>query len=244
MTTPEDEGLSGPEDDGLAGRLTSSSYRHAYLLASLVLILVVRPFLGDGRLSPWILDGFLYVTMLAGAFAATSSRVQGIVTAVLALIAIPAQLYWRTQQQEEVDATLIVFLLATLLLLANVALLFLRNLFRESDRVTADTIYSAVSVYLLMGMAWTLAFLLLEIATPGSFSFPEPLTDYDNSFDRLLGFSFTTLTTLGYGNIAPATSQADALANAEAVSGTLYLTVVIARLVGIQISQTTAGSAR
>ncbi len=233
--------MTTPEEDGLPERLASSNYRHAYLLASLVLIIVVRPFLVDRELSPWLLDGFMYATLLTGAFVAISNRAQGLVTAALAVIAIAAQLAWRAQEIPSTDATLFVFLIATLLLLVNVALLFVRNLFQQRDQITADTIYSAVSVYLLLGMAWTFGFVLLEIASPGSFTLPEPLEDYDDSFDRLLGFSFTTLTTLGYGNISPATAQADGLANAEAITGTLYLTVVVSRLIGLQISQPAAG---
>jgi len=232
--------MSTTEQDGLSERLSSSSYRHAYLLTSLVLVLVVRPFLVDRQLSPWILDGFMYATLLAGAFAATSNRRQGILTAVLAVIAITGAIVWREQPGERPDATLFLYLGATSLLLCNVAVLFLRNLFFQRERITADTLYSAVSVYFLLGMIWTFAFVTLEILAPGSFTFPTPLSDYDDSFDRLLGFSFTTLTTLGYGNISPATPQADALANAEAVAGTLYLTVVVSRLIGLQISQSSA----
>lgn len=228
--------MSAHRDTGLTSRLASSSYRHAYLLVSLVLVLVVRPFLVDSRISPWLLDAFMQLTLIAGVFATISSRVQGVVTALLAMVAIGARILWRVDS--DIDNVLLsVSLLASLALYANIALLFLRNLFTGRERITADTIYSAVSVYLLLGLVWTLAFAMLELTAPGSFSFPEALTGPEDQFDRLIGFSYTTLTTLGYGNIYPTTPQADALANAEAITGTLYLTVVVSRLIGLQISQ-------
>ena len=55
-------------------------------------------------------------------------------------------------------------------------------------------------------------------------------------FWRFLGFSFATLTTLGYGNVAPATRQGDAIATAEAVVGQMYVAIVIARIVALQIA--------
>ena len=46
-----------------------------------------------------------------------------------------------------------------------------------------------------------------------------------------------TLTTLGYGDIVPTSGTARMLSVAEAVTGQLYLTVLVARLVGLHISQ-------
>ena len=54
-------------------------------------------------------------------------------------------------------------------------------------------------------------------------------------FDRFLGFSFVTLSTLGYGNIVPLTPRADAMATSEAVTGQIYLTVMVARLVAMHM---------
>ena len=49
-------------------------------------------------------------------------------------------------------------------------------------------------------------------------------------------FSYTTLTTVGYGDIAPRTLAARALANVEALTGQLYLVIIVARLVALQIT--------
>jgi len=104
-------------------------------------------------------------------------------------------------------------------------------------RITRDTLYQAVSVYLLLGLVGAMAYALLEVVNPGSFHFGDNTIASDARLDRFLGFSFTTLTTLGYGNISPATPKADALATFQAVAGQIYIAVVIARLVAIEIGQ-------
>lgn len=57
------------------------------------------------------------------------------------------------------------------------------------------------------------------------------MADDPTDLARFVGFSFTTLTTLGYGNIAPATRQADSLTTLQAVIGQLHPAIVLARLV-------------
>jgi hypothetical protein len=98
--------------------------------------------------------------------------------------------------------------------------------------VTADKIYGALSVYLLAGFGWGGAYALTELLHPGSFQWApvsqqSPLTLLQ-SFSYL---SFVTLATLGYGDIVPITPQARSLALLEAIFGTFYVVIIIARLV-------------
>ena len=81
------------------------------------------------------------------------------------------------------------------------------------------------------------AYALLESLVPGSFTIGGEPTPADARFDRYIGFSFTTLTTLGYGTIVPTNPRADALTSLQAIAGPVYLTIVIARLVAIQVGQ-------
>jgi voltage-gated potassium channel Kch len=57
-------------------------------------------------------------------------------------------------------------------------------------------------------------------------------------------FSFTTLTTVGYGDIIPHSAAARTLASLEAVTGQIYLTVLVARLVGLHIVHARRSSSR
>lgn len=94
------------------------------------------------------------------------------------------------------------------------------------DHVSVDTIFAALSGYYLMGFSWALAYALLDLLSPGSFSVPLA-----SALDDAFYFSFVTLTTLGYGDIAPVGALSRAFATTEALVGQLHVAVLIARLV-------------
>lgn len=113
------------------------------------------------------------------------------------------------------------------------AVAVLRHL-AAARRVTAEALYGAASVYLLLGVAWAVAFALLDALAPRSFTFPSPGGAVGASgFADYLYASLVTLTTLGYGDVLPTTRAARALVTAEAVAGVFYTTVVLARLVSV-----------
>lgn len=106
-----------------------------------------------------------------------------------------------------------------------------------NDVVTDDKIYGAVSAYLLMGVIWSFIYTGFYIHDPASFNVPEAWLSYDtvNSFWAVY-FSFTTLTTLGYGDITPQTPPTQSYAVMEAVIGQVFLAVIVARLIALHIS--------
>ena len=105
----------------------------------------------------------------------------------------------------------------------------------SQKKVTTDLIVGAVIVYLLMALAWSFIFGVVESMHPGSFSVPE--VEGISTSRSFLYYSFVTLTTLGYGDITPVTSLARSLCILEAVIGQLYLVVQVAWLVGVHVSQ-------
>jgi voltage-gated potassium channel Kch len=52
----------------------------------------------------------------------------------------------------------------------------------------------------------------------------------------LLYFSYVTLATLGYGDVVPITDGARSLAVLEALGGTVYLAILVARLIGLHLA--------
>jgi len=101
--------------------------------------------------------------------------------------------------------------------------------------VTRDLIAGAAIVYLLMALAWSFIFGVVESLNPGSFSIPD--IEGISTSRSILYFSLVTITTLGYGDITPVTSLARSLCILEAVIGQLYLVVQVAWLVGVHVSQ-------
>jgi hypothetical protein len=109
--------------------------------------------------------------------------------------------------------------------------------------VTTDTIVGGVVVYVMLGVAFAGIYQLIEFVAPGSFVASNPgagnwgeWQPQPGVYPRIFFFSFVTLTTLGYGDLVPASEPAGALTALEAAAGSLYLTILIARLVGLHIA--------
>jgi hypothetical protein len=100
----------------------------------------------------------------------------------------------------------------------------------RSGAITVHRIQGAVAAYVLLGVIWAVGYLLVELRHPGAFSGPIRVHDGARGF---LYFSFVTLTTVGYGDVLPVHPIARSLAMLEAVTGPLYLTILLARLVSL-----------
>ena len=110
-------------------------------------------------------------------------------------------------------------------------------------QVTRETILGGINAYFLIGLAFMLLHSATLLADPKAYLFLGSSVELENSywsakaFSSMLYFSFTTLTTLGYGDIIPFSSVARLLTSAEAIVGQLYFAIVLARLVGLEIGQ-------
>lgn len=206
-----------------------------YLLVCLVLFIILYSFGGASLAKQLVLDVVLLGVLISATVLVRQTRGSLIVSLALGIpwvvsvwvdmfVVLDRNLYLLT------TATGIAFLIwVTKVLLLHVM---------TARRVTADTIYGAVCVYLLFGLTWSAAYRLLEVLSPGSFAGPlgiDPQTGREIS--NYAYFSFTTLTTLGYGDITPVAAPAKAIAILEAVAGPLYIAILISRLVSIYVSQ-------
>ena len=101
--------------------------------------------------------------------------------------------------------------------------------------ITAHRIEGAVAAYLLVAYAWALAYQLVELSDPSSFSFPAAAVPQTLRF-HLLYFSVTTLTSVSYGDITPLAPVARCLAALEGVIGQLFPVLLLSRLVSMDLS--------
>jgi hypothetical protein len=111
--------------------------------------------------------------------------------------------------------------------------------------VSADSVYGAFCGYLLIGLAFSHLYSVVETFQPGSFTGIEPFTEQLESREKgrylLTYFSFITLTTVGYGDISPKTDEAKGLAMVEAIVGQFYIAVLVAELIGKRVAQVLSG---
>ena len=100
---------------------------------------------------------------------------------------------------------------------------------RNARTILTAHLYTAISIYLLLGMQWFAVYSAIEVFRPGSFLFNKgPVADRQS---ELLYFSLVTLTTVGYGDIVPLDGEVRMLAALEGVTGVLYVAITVALLV-------------
>jgi voltage-gated potassium channel len=107
----------------------------------------------------------------------------------------------------------------------------------ERGPVDADKLYAAVSAYLVLGLAFASFYEAIAIWQPAAFAGARA-----SDGDALVYFSLVTLSTVGYGDIVPALPQTRVLAVSEAIAGQFYLAILLARLVGRHLSQSSDSS--
>lgn len=131
---------------------------------------------------------------------------------------------------------------ALFLFQAMVIQVMLRFIF-AARRVTRDVLYAATAVYFLLGALFVPIFGVLESVTfaqTGGHAFVDNLAGTavpPVPWQNLVYYSYITLTTAGYGDVLPATLWARSFASLEAIIGVLYLTIIMARLVGLYATE-------
>lgn len=218
--------------------MTRSITAHQYylgLLASLLAAFCIAPFFNQATLVNQLLNASLLATLLFSVLVISrSKRLLGLAL-LLALPLVSTELLMSYPGLAHY-AALIQSLAGTGLSLV-VVLMILRDIF-ASVRVDTALLVGAISLYLMLALMWGFIFAAIEGAWPGSFFIEHnPVADQTGLF---MYFSMVTLTTLGYGDIVPLTPPARAMTAMEAVVGQLYLAILVARLVGMHLSQSQA----
>lgn len=217
-------------------KLIPEQPRYLLFMIGLILLLVSHALFDTGTIGAHMADITFLIVLITTIFAASHRIWFAIAIAVLGLPMFASQILSQ-------------FLDYNTLILSNYGFgaLFFSCLFiailahtLQTDKVTMNTIYGAVSVYLLIGLAWAFLFGLIEYFHPGTFYIPDELDAHTTSpqqqFNALSYYSFTTLTTLGFGDINAVLPIARTLSYLEAVLGQLYLTILMARLVGLYVT--------
>lgn len=101
----------------------------------------------------------------------------------------------------------------------------------RQDRLTADKLYGAVVAYLLIAILWAYLCGVLQYFYPGAYAFGGTPKALD--MGELIYFSFSVLTTSGFGDFTPILIQSRFLAMLEGVTGVMYVAILIARLTGV-----------
>lgn len=201
----------------------------SFFLALLVTVGFILPALGFGKNDEVLYSDWVYSLMLISGVAIAWGRRW---LFLLSFGVASATLAARWMAFFTPTRTLVVWAgVWSLGAILMIALVLLTQVFRAGP-VNSYRVQGAIAVYLLFGAGWAHAYHLTAILHPGSFNAPSGnmSTPLDWTY-----FSFVTLSTLGYGDITPAHPIARVLAAGEALAGQLYLAVLIARLVAMEV---------
>ena len=206
------------------------------LLFLLIVLIVVAPS-ATGPGAMFIVEALFDLVLVAGAYSAAARA--GHSWPFLALTALTLLVRWSALFLGGTGFELVSSVITVTWILYAIVIIG-KQLFVER-KVTTNMIYGAVIAYLLAAIAFSFVYELIELLQPGSFSGVPDGAGPLALGDALLYFSLVSLTTVGYGDIVPVSALARPLAVLEGAFGTLYLAVVIARLVGLHIAAAISG---
>jgi hypothetical protein len=203
-------------------------WRYRFLLVMLLAIIILQP-LFQGLVFGQAVLVLAYGTILAGGVYATGPEpwLSGLCSTLAAGLA-GLNMYILFVGSNEVSVAFTVALIAVTFFFAVFVVSRTLITLVSAPAEDADALAGAVFGYFLLVVVWALFFRALEIRSPGAFS----LAADGDPFTELLYFSLVTITTLGYGDVSPVAPFARISAGLEAAMGTLYIAILIARVVG------------
>jgi voltage-gated potassium channel len=226
-------------------------HRHSALLAAIIAAFAVRPLIGDAGASTAVFGLALVLLLLLALYNINVDEMVGERGRLLAQSRRRRILGWTLATAAAGERVAITFMhnrtldlvgtICWLLFILFVTLSQLRSVLKQRE-VTGETICMAVSVYLLLGFTWAFLYAVMFQLHPESFGGLAAATAGNPTqlfhiFPVIGYFSLTTLSTIGFGDITPLTLQARYAAVAEGITGQFYLAILVARLVGLQMSQ-------
>ncbi|MEM9919621.1 MAG: potassium channel family protein [Bacteroidota bacterium] len=206
----------------------SSKFRHhfyhpnyLYFLISLILLILAPPLVGVTASGRLIFQLSFALVLLMGSFYVSTSFVEMFVA-----LAVSTFLFYSFIQNQEVQAFNLAAALSNFLFFTFLFFRLMTYLLRR-DRIDINSLYASISAFLLLGIIGMPLASTIEYYFPGAYRLPESYTYYD-----FLYYCYITITTVGYGDITPVHPLAKALAILLSITGQLYITFVVAIIIG------------
>ncbi len=234
-----------------------SPHRHTALLVAIVACFAVRPLIGDVGAGPIIFSIVLVLLLLVALYNINVDELIGERGRLLAQAKRRRTIGWVLAGAASAERLALLFehsralnvagAICWLLFLVFVTSSELRSVLKQRQ-VTTETISMAISVYLLLAVTWGFLYIIIFQTQPGAFAslaLPESSRGFDIQpiFPILGYYSLGTISTIGAGDIVPVSLQARYATVAEAITGQFYLAILVARLVGLQMSHLAGGEA-
>jgi hypothetical protein len=197
------------------------------LFLAMLVLLVALPFLGETAHGPVILFAVNVTILLTAVAAVGRSRSSFVIAVVLVvpsivfrILALGSSLPGYLTLTWGCNAVFYAYILANLL-----------HYVLRRDFMTSDKLYGAVAAYMLVALLWANLHGVTQYFYPGAYAFGGTPKVLDMA--ELIYFSFTTLATVGFGDITPVLIHSRFLTILEMLTGVMYVAILIARLTGV-----------
>ena len=218
-------------------------WRYLLLLGALLALLVIQPVASAFGVMESLFDALLAVVLLVLVLILAQEGPWRVLACILGVSAAALSVGGRFMSSSAQSMSVTLGHALGALFFVAVAGRIVQSLF-TSRRLSADSVFGAICGYLLLGVAWALTYATVYSADHESFRIDDLLRPQmeqgDNSRNIFVYYSFVTLTTVGYGDITPASIPARTLAWLEALTGQLYLAVLIAGLMSALVARNTS----
>lgn len=210
---------------------TRESMNLVALMISMIVWIILLPILGR---DPWpkALLSLAFFGMIAAAIQASAPgrRQRNFMLGIVAVLLITSLVGYLTETPRTDWMYMVAEWGAIFVLFVTPVWLSLHVL--KARHVTLNMVFGALCAYFILGILWALLYQEMHLLMPDSFTWSPG----SQSSITYVYFSFTTLTTLGYGDISPQNAPVRILATMQAFIGQIYLVVLVARLVSLHIT--------
>jgi hypothetical protein len=208
-------------------RITSG--RFFWLLVAMIAAIVIGACTPSNAMGRWEGGLPLIAILVAGTYAARGGRKRFVITLLMNGLLFAAGAYYFVCHTPASRFLCFGMLLACLLFTLLTTLSFVLT----TGQVEPDHIYGAICSYVLIAMCFATIYTLQALTIPGAFAGLNTQDPAARPWEDLLYFSFTTLSTVGYGDITPVHHSVRAICIIEMLTGTFYVAILIARLAGL-----------
>ncbi len=208
--------------------IVNREHKFIALFISLILMILVSPLFLTRSYGELTISGLSLIIIITSIYSIRENKKHFLYLTVIAMVIFLVTLLKVNHFNMKYE---LIDLILSFSFYCTVAIMIITIVLEERE-ITRDLIFGALSAYLLIGIAYGNLYELIEFIFPGSFLYSGNqgfglVRNYD-----LVYFSFTTLSTVGFGDVIAINSYARSIVILEEVTGIFYLAVLVARLVG------------
>ena len=199
--------------------------RDLFLLLSLLLVILLYPLLDHDDAQRLVLGGLMFAPLLLATVRV--AQIKGWVWPTVLLMT--CAVFCAVLSMFFPSSTLVGLKWGILAAFFGLCAAGLFSYLRAADTIRERHLYTAASIYLLLGLQWFALYSAFDVLCPGSIQ--HNTAARADRHAELLYFSLITLSTIGYGDVVPVQGEARILAALEGITGVLYIAITVALLV-------------